>query len=124
MTWHYDRSEITALLSAEGFDIDLPESFQVRSAGASLTARRDRADRSILVAVDPGGRVRVTASTRIAESSRSVPIPDGPVLAAVSETTRQVTLTGRLERPGDVIAIIRMLGDDPPAAEDPERGSS
>ncbi len=111
--WRYDPEQITTMLENAGFDIDLAPS-QLRHGGGGISGRFIREHRTVLLAVDAGGRVRVTIQDQHGESTRSIAIPSGPTLTSVLREIREETLSGRVRSLRDLAAIVATLHDDQP----------
>lgn len=81
----------------------------------ALAGRRDRGAVTLVVAVDAGGRVRVTFSRRLAERSLPGHQPGFPV-RRIAETIRVITTTGQARSVDEALAIIdEGARDSPPA---------
>jgi hypothetical protein len=107
MTWTYRPDLLASTLEAAGFDVDRSTAETI-GGGGSLTGRRERAERAVLVAVDAGGRVRIAVTTRLGETAGSETL-GGVALRAIEETTRTRTLTGRLAEPVDLARVVEAL---------------
>jgi hypothetical protein len=105
MTWSYEPNALAALLEAAGFDVDRTAADMI--GGGSLTARRDRADRTTILVVDAGGRLRIDLTTRLSE--RAAPLGlTGLRLHGVETTVRTWTLTGQAT---EKEAVARLLAE-------------
>jgi hypothetical protein len=130
MAWTYRPDDLAAALEAAGFDVDRSRA-ALADGGGSLLARRERADRAILVVVDAGGRLRIDLTTRIGDASGQASL-GGLSLRETEETTRTRTLTGRLSDPADLERVLADLvrpaagpaagSTPPPPNEGPPRG--
>lgn len=81
----------------------------------ALVARRDRGAMALVVAVDAGGRARVTSSRQLAE--RSLPgRRTGLSIRRIEETIRVITTTGQARSVDEALAIIQQGERDSPLA--------
>jgi hypothetical protein len=120
MSWTTDPDAIACLLEEAGFDVD--RSAQELIGGGSLTARRDRADRTTLLVVDAGGRLRIDLTSRLSE--RTAPATLGGLsLHGVESTVRSRTLTGRLTAGTDLVRLLAEL-DELAGSEESEAPSA
>ena len=117
--WVWDPERTRKLLMSLGFDVDVSD---VRQDAGSLVARRDRAERSQVIAVDSGGRFRATVTVVLDEAVRTEHVAGVPT-RVVTETVRSVTLTGLLSEAGQLASLVseiealapaRVRGDDQP----------
>ncbi|MDQ3226486.1 MAG: hypothetical protein M3Q50_07640 [Chloroflexota bacterium] len=103
--WRLEMAAVADSLREMGYDIELPA---IEAPETGLVARRDRADRTVLVAIDSGGRFRATLTWVVGEwPSRDV-IGGAPV-RVIDAVSRTVTITGQLERPEQVIDVVSDL---------------
>ena len=106
MAWTYRPDDLAAALQAAGFDVDRSVA-DLSGGGGSLTARRERADRTILVAVDAGGRIRLDVTERLtAASSTAETLIGGVAFRQTDETVRTRTLTGMLVESDDLPRVL------------------
>lgn len=104
MAWTYRPERLAETFEAAGFEVDRADA---QRNGGSLTARRERGDRTVLVAVDAAGRLRVTVTERRDETAGETRL-GGVDLREIEETIRSRTLTGRL---GDAAELPDVLAD-------------
>ena len=120
--WRYDPESIKTMLAAAGFDIELAPS-RLQHGGGSVSARFVRANRTVFLTLDAGGRVRVAIQTNAGESTHTVSVPTGPTLIAVCRETHEESLTGRAQSIRDLAAIIAYLCHDDGIKQSDERES-
>jgi hypothetical protein len=107
MTWTYRPESLTETFEKAGFDVDRDDEDRI-GGGGSLTARRERAGRTILVAVDAAGRLRITVTERRGETAGAARL-GGLDLREIEETIRTRTLTGRLAGAADLDGVLTDL---------------
>jgi hypothetical protein len=90
--------------------------YDIEAAGVSdepqggIVARRDFEDHTLLVAIDAGGRFRVTITWVVGEWPSRIAIAGVPV-RAVDTVSRAVTVTGQVERPAAMADVVAALGE-------------
>jgi hypothetical protein len=110
--------EMADTLREFGYDID-PARPGV-SPGGSIVARRDLGERSVLVAVDAGGRVRAEMTWLVGEWPSRGAI-GGIAVVIVDSVTRSVSVTATIERPELLARFLAGLGEIAPWAGAPGR---
>jgi hypothetical protein len=90
-----------------GYDIASPQSGA--SPGGSIVARRDLGDRAVLLAIDAGGRFRAEITWVVGEWPSQDEVAGVPV-RVVDAVSRAVTVTGQMNGPEQVIAVVTGLG--------------
>ena len=108
MAWRFDPIEIGLFLEGEGFDLE-PGSAHFRPQAGNVSGRRIRGDRAVGIAIDAGGRVRVTVTTRSEGARRAVRVATGLTLTGIAVDIREETLSGRLQDGDDLRAIVEAL---------------
>lgn len=103
-----DLLEITDTLRRTGYEIE-PAPATVPPA-ASLVARRDRADRAILVAIDASGRFRLELTWQVGEWPSAALLGDVSV-RVVDSVTRTVTAAGTAPTTARLLAVIAGIDD-------------
>ena len=90
-------------LQDAGFDLD-------RQEPRSVVGRRDRGTAVDVVAVDAGGRLRVSRTERLDEETLRPdrPLPSGVVVRRVAETVRTVTATATVHSLADLLSVLRV----------------
>ena len=126
MGWTFRPERLTETLEAAGFDVDRSDVDATRHGG-SLTARRERGDGVILVAVDAAGRLRITVTERRGETAGAARL--GSVdLREIEETVRTRTLTGRLADAADLDGVLadldRPVSDHGAGSRPPDRAAA
>jgi hypothetical protein len=104
--WNWDPQRLVRELEAAGFEAD-PRDAELDGAG-SIRARRERAGRALLLAIDAGGRFRATATRVRDERGRRTRVAGRParVVTAVTETT---TVVGTMRAPDELGAVLAFL---------------
>ena len=77
---------------------------------SSVVARREQGDRAIVVAIDAGGRIRVTISRTVEEWSQSLTVSGFPV-RAVETLSSTLNLTGQVATQDDANQFVAALAD-------------
>ncbi|MDQ3695421.1 MAG: hypothetical protein M3464_17600 [Chloroflexota bacterium] len=91
-TANWDPERVRSLLRARGYDIDAADT---RYGDDSVSARRERAGRTRLFAIDRGGRFRAEITAAAGETRRASSLGTVPIVI-VTQTQRLFTLTGSL----------------------------
>ena len=105
--WHQSFPAIADRLREIGYDIASPQSGA--PPGGSIAARRDLGDRVIVLAIDAGGRFRAEIAWVVGEWPSRDEIAGVPV-QVVDAVTREVTVTGQMAGPEQVIEVVNGLG--------------
>ena len=105
--WREALPAIADRLREIGYDIASSQSGA--PPGGSIVARRDLGDRAILLAIDAGGRFRAEISWVVGEWPSRDEIAGVPV-QVVDAVTREVTVTGQMAGPEQVIEVVTGLG--------------
>ena len=114
------------------FGYDIEHSGSNDPSGGSIVARRNRGDRVVVIAIDAGGRFRVTITWMVGEWPSRDEIAGVPV-RVVDAVSRSVTVTGQLESPEQVAAVVDGMSTiapwasvtaSEPSGSAPERQSS
>jgi hypothetical protein len=105
--WRWDPERLASELEQRGWDIELSDA-RLLEGGGSLSARRDRGGRALLLAVDAGGRVQASLTTVIEQRGETLGIGDVR-LRLVRETQRRSTLSGTLTEVGQFWELLRLL---------------
>lgn len=108
MSWSPDLALVSALLAAAGFDVD--SSRLEQHHGGSVTARRDRGSESTIVAVDAGGRIRLTITQEREPGEQRDLVLGSAELQLVVTLQRTLTLTGQLGSIDEFAELIRLGG--------------
>jgi len=108
VTWIFDPDALAKALSDAGFDVDRTHGSPIGGDG-SLTARRERGTTATLLAVDAGGRVRVTITRQAGAPESASATVDGAALRILTETTRTTTIAGTLTAPGQFQTLLAHL---------------
>ena len=95
MTWTWNPDALSEALAAARFDVDRTDASPI-GGGGSLTARRDSGNTVVLLAVDAGGRFRVTITRQAAEPASSTATLDGLTVRVLTELTSRTTARGDL----------------------------
>src|SRR5215213_3792507 len=90
-----------------GYDVVSPQSGA--PPGGSIVARRDLGDRAVVLAIDAGGRFRAEITWVVGEWPSRDEITGVPV-RVVDAVSRTVTVTGQMNGPDQVVAVVRGLG--------------
>jgi len=90
-----------------GYDIASPQSGA--PPGGSIVARRDLGDRTVLLAIDAGGRFRAEITWVVGEWASQDEIA-GIAVQVVDAVSRAVTITGQLSGPEQVFEVVTGLG--------------
>ena len=118
MRWSEARDAVVVALEAAGYDVDARDA-ALPEGGGSLTARRDRADGTVVIAVDAGGRFRATVTTLLDESA-SVRTIGGVPLRLQTRVTRATTAFGRLADVGDFSELLEAVDELPQTVPPPD----
>ncbi|HLL51443.1 MAG TPA: hypothetical protein VK356_12310 [Thermomicrobiales bacterium] len=97
------------------FGYDIEPSRHGELSGGSIVARRDRGDRAEVIAIDAGGRFRVTITWMVGEWPSWDQIAGVPV-GVVDAVSRVVTVTGQLESPEQVVELVGGMSTIAPRA--------
>lgn len=116
MTWSYDPAALSKTLEAAGFDVDDSQARGL-GGGGSLTARRDRNDGTITVAVDSGGRLKVMVTRPLAAANEENPEINGLPLRVLTERSESKTIAAQLDDPKQLTAVLHYV-------EQPSAGSA
>lgn len=111
MTWVYDPFALIAALEAVGYDVDLRDA-SLPEGGGSLTARRDRADGTVVIAVDAGGRFRATVTQVLADSGSARTVGGVP-LRVQTQVSRATNAFGEFADADQFAALLTGLDDLP-----------
>lgn len=96
--------------SLRGFGYDIVPARPGVPPDGSIVARRDLGDRSVLIAIDAGGRIRAEITWLVGEWSSRATI--GTIAAVVVDAvTRSVSVTGSIERPEALAGFLHGLGE-------------
>lgn len=117
--WEWEPEAIAAELERLGFDVDRAAA-RLPEGGGSLTARRDRGDRSQVVTVDAGGRLRARVTAVVAERGERRLIA-GARLRVVTRSEAATTMTGTLSDRAQLAAIVAALDAVATPADAPDR---
>ena len=102
--WRVDPSAIALALRAAGYDVDPPD--LRHSHAPRLVARRERADETRLVTLDPGGRLRIEITRRDGERALSVREIAGLTVRPVEETVHRTTVITTLDAVPQLTAVL------------------
>jgi hypothetical protein len=105
--WRGALPEIADRLQEIGYDVASSQSGA--PPGGSIVARRDLGDRAVVIAIDAGGRFRAEITWVVGEWPSRDEIAGVPV-RVVDAVSRTVTVTGQMNGPDQVVAVIRDLG--------------
>lgn len=105
--WRWDPDRLRLALEAEGFDLD-PTDPAPSDDGGSISARRDRAGRTLLVVLDAGGRFRAEITALTDEQGWST-TEAGVPLRVVTETRQASTATGILTDPDQLSPLLAAI---------------
>ena len=99
--WQAVSRTLQQALDGAGFDLDHRET-------RSVLGRRDRGRVVDVVAVDAGGRIRVTRTERLGEETLppDLSLPSGVVVRRVAETVRTVTATTTVNSLADLLSVL------------------
>jgi hypothetical protein len=106
-SWREALPEIADTLREIGYDVASSQSGA--PPGGSIVARRDLGDRAVVIAIDAGGRFRAEITWVVGEWPSRDEIAGVPV-RVVDAVSRTVTVTGQMNGPNQVVAVIRDLG--------------
>jgi hypothetical protein len=98
-----DLPAVADALRRLGYDIE--PAAATDPPAASLVARRDGADRVILVAIDASGRFRIELTWRVGEWPSALFVGDVPV-RVVDSVTRAVTAAGTAPTTARLLSVI------------------
>lgn len=97
MTWTYDPAALGSILEHANYDVDVSQARGL-GGGGSLSARRDRANGTVLVAIDSGGRVKITITRPLGTPATSeATVDDLPVRILIEETRTETIATDMAE---------------------------
>jgi hypothetical protein len=125
MNWGTDRVRLSEALEAAGYDVACRDA-SLPEGGGSLSARRDRADGTVVVALDAGGRFRATITETLTESASARTVA-GVTLRVQTQVSRATTVFGAFVDATQFSALLAVLDDllarlpDAPAAHDDDR---
>jgi hypothetical protein len=105
--WRGALPAIADRLQEIGYDVASSQSGA--PPGGSIVARRDLGDRAGVIAIDAGGRFRAEITWVVGEWPSRDEIAGVPV-RVVDAVSRTVTVTGQMNGPDQVVAVIRDLG--------------
>jgi hypothetical protein len=105
--WRDALPAIRDKLQEIGYDIASSQ-FGASPVG-SIVARRDLGDRTVLLAIDAGGRFRAEITWVVGEWPSQDEIAGVPV-QVVDAVSRAVTVTGQIAGPEQVVAVVTGLG--------------
>ena len=106
-SWPEALPAIADSLREIGYDIASPQSGA--PTGGSIVARRDLGDRTVLLAIDAGGRFRAELTWVVGEWASQDEIA-GIAVQVVDAVSRAVTITGQLSGPEQVFEVVTGLG--------------
>lgn len=104
-----------------GYDIEPAQPGE--PPGSSLVARRDLGERSIVVALDTGGRFRIDLTWVIGEWPSQGDLSGVP-LRVVETVTRSTNLAGQVAQPEQLLAVLAALGEIVDWAAPPMRSNT
>lgn len=96
-------TELSEFLRERGYDVD-PHG-PGDPPGRDLTARWDQGDRAIVLSADASGRFRVEITWLVGEWRSRQEIAGVPV-RTIDGVTRSLSITGAVERPGQLAEIV------------------
>lgn len=105
--WQWRPDELATELERAGWDVDFTGT-SLPDGGGSVTARYDRGERTLVMVIDSGGRVRATLARVVAEGTRAAEVA-GTVVRIVSESQRTTTVFGTLTNVDDLPVFLRWL---------------
>ena len=105
-SWHRALPALADRLRELGYDI---ESQPGDPMSGSIIARRDLGDRAVVLAIDAGGRFRAAITWVVGEWPSRDEIAGVPV-RVVDAVSRAVTVTGQMDDPRQVVAVVAGLG--------------
>jgi hypothetical protein len=117
-TWTVDPAELTEVFEELEFDVETADT-SLPGGGGSLTARRERGNRAVLVKVDAGGRLQVLLTEELADDA-AAPQEIGGVRLTITDTTiRRRTLRGTLSNVDQLRAVIESFTQEDEQQEPP-----
>lgn len=130
MTWTYDPTMLTKILDHADYDVDDSQARGL-GGGGSLSARRDRPNGTVLVAIDSGGRVKVTITRPLGVPGTEEATVDDMEIRLLIEETRAETIATELADTEQLSSLldfvdkrIAVAPSQPEAAKDtPRRGA-
>ena len=105
--WRGALPAIADRLREIGYDVASSQSGA--PSGGSIVARRDLGDRAVVLAIDAGGRFRAEITWVVGEWPSRDEIAGVPV-RVVDAVSRMVTVTGQMNGPDQVVAVVCGLG--------------
>lgn len=103
----WDARRARDVLEGMGYDVER-EAAWGELDGGSLVARRERAGRAHLVALDAGGRIRAEVTVTLDERAREAAVGDTPL--RVTDTAQAfVTVSGTLASLDDLAPVLAAL---------------
>lgn len=105
--WRWEPERLCEELDQAGWETDLSAA-RLPDGGGSLSARRDRGARTLLLAIDAGGRIHATL-TRTVDEHADTASAAGTTLHLVIETQRTTTVAGTLSRMRAFRELLRFL---------------
>ncbi len=107
MHWAVDRLALSEALEAVGYDVDSRDA-TLPEGGGGLSARRDRADRSVVIAVDAGGRFRLTVTQLLADSASARTVA-GVALRLQTQVSRATIAFGEFTDRDQFAALLAIV---------------
>jgi hypothetical protein len=111
--WRPEMLALADRLTEMGYDIEPPPPGE--SPVASIVARRDLEDRTVVLAVDASGRFRAAITWLVGEWPSREEIA-GVAVQVVDAVSRSVTVTGQVADPRQVAELVAGLGTIAPWA--------
>ena len=112
MTWSYEPERLAAILEDAGFDVDR-SAMRLDRAGGSLVGRREAPGSGLIVAINAGGRVRVTRTASLGPPEVATERVGGVALRRIAQETRQETSTGTVDSAEQFASLLdAILGED------------
>lgn len=129
MTWTYDPTMLATILEHADYDVDDSQARGL-GGGGSLSARRDRPNGTVLVAVDSGGRAKVTMTRPLGVPGTDNATVEGMDVRILVEETRSETIATELNTTDNLSSLLDFVDKRlaAPAANDaakdaPRRGA-
>jgi hypothetical protein len=116
--WRIDPKELIAVLDEFGFDVEQAD-VSLPGGGGSLTARKETANRAVLVKTDAGGRLQILLTVELAEKSADPLEIAGMRLTVSDSTVRRRTLRGTLTNAEQFRAVIDFFARKDESGEPP-----
>ncbi len=107
LRWRWEPDRLREELERAGWETDL-SCARIPDGGGSLSARRSRGARTLLLAIDAGGRIRATL-TRVVDEHAGTATAAGTVLHLVIESQRTTTVAGTLSQMDAFRELLRFL---------------